>query len=103
MDISSDGQTLIAGYENGDLILWDINTGSNIKSINGVHELTILNVKFWQDGKDNIIASDAVGNINLFSLKKKFLSYIVEIQPLLSKSNSVFFEIEILKNQGQAL
>ena len=78
MDISSDSMNLIAGYENGEIIIWDIETANNIRQISGVLESAIMCVKFWKNDKDHLLASDASGNVYLFTIKKLFWTYSVD-------------------------
>ena len=87
MDISKD-DGLICGYEHGQLILWDLRTGSNIKTIQGFHIVPILCVKFWKETRSHIIISDIGGNVNLLVINKVLLSYTVDKQMLLTNATS---------------
>jgi hypothetical protein len=63
------------GVEKGNVILYDANVGTEIKTISGIHESAILNVKFWKDGSnDHVISTDSSCNVYLITLNKIFWS-----------------------------
>lgn len=99
VDISKDGESLVAGYEKGQIIIWDIYSGSILKSISGVHDTVILTIKFYKDTKSHIITSDNVGNVNLLTVNKVLFSYTVDKQLLLCKSAGNVSSIQALKSQ----
>lgn len=90
---------MVAGYEKGQIILWDLNTGYNLKVITGLHENIILALKFYKDTKSHIISSDNIGNVSLININKVLFSYTVDKQLLLSKSAGNVSCIQPLKSQ----
>ena len=99
IDISRDGDCLVAGYEKGQIILWDLYSGSNLKTIVGLHENVILTLRFYKDTKSHIISSDNIGNVYLINVNKVLFSYTVDKQLLLSKSAGNVSTIQPLKSQ----
>lgn len=99
MDIDSERECLICGYENGQLVLWDLNTGNSIKTIQGVHSTPILSVKFWKDGKSNFISSDSVGNVLMLQINKVLFAYTVDKNMLLDGNAGPVCSIEIIKKE----
>lgn len=82
VDVSSEGDTLLVGYEKGGLSIFETFSGAVIKQILGVHQGSVLAAKFWK-GSDRIISSDNQGNLFLFKLQKVFWSVSFDKQLLL--------------------
>lgn len=99
IDISKDGDCLVAGYEKGQIIIWDLYSGSNLKTIVALHENVILKIKFYKDTKSHIITSDNVGNVYLLNVNKVLFSYTVDKQLLLCKSAGNVSSIQALRSQ----
>jgi len=97
--ISKDGDCLAAGYEKGQIILWDLYSGSNLKTIVGLHENIILALKFYKETKSHLISSDNAGNVYLINVNKVLFSYTVDKQLLLSKSAGKVSSIQPLNSQ----
>lgn len=99
LDISYDGESLVAGYEKGQIILWDLYSGGNLKTILGIHDKEILCLKFYKETKNHIISSDNVGFVYLITVNKVLFSYTVDKQLLLSKSAGNVSSIRNLRSQ----
>lgn len=89
----------MAGYEKGQIIIWDLYSGSNLKTIVGIHDNVILCLKFYKDTKTHIISSDNIGNVYLMNVNKVLFSYTVDKQLLLSKSAGNVCSIQSLRSQ----
>ena len=99
VDINKEGDALICGHEGGQLVMWDLNNGSNIKTIFAVHDSPVLCVRFWKEGRNNIISSDQSGNVFLLSINRVLFSYTVDKQLLLHKSAGSITSIQVLDKQ----
>ena len=66
---------LLIGHQNGVIGLWDIQSKKLLKSIQ-VHNSAVLNVKLLKDSR--IVSSDAHGILNLVSISKVLLLYVME-------------------------
>jgi hypothetical protein len=74
LDISPDETWFIAGYFHGQIVMWDLKSGSSVKASNTVHRKTVLALRFWKNSRTNVISSDAEGGIHLVEYSKSFLS-----------------------------
>ncbi|EGR30886.1 kinesin motor domain protein [Ichthyophthirius multifiliis] len=64
LDICKQGDYIGAGYENGTIVLYDVDQGSVLKSIFGMHEGEIIAFKFLKEGINTISESfDIVGHL----------------------------------------
>lgn len=97
MDIDSDRECLICGYERGQIVMWDLNMGTAFKHIIGAHDSTILSLKFWKDGKTHIISSDSNGNVLLLHVHKALFTYSVDKSVLLDGSAGQVCDIRIAR------
>jgi hypothetical protein len=66
MALSPDGRTVLSGEINGQVILWDAETGQEIYLLNG-HRETITGVAFAQDNRTALSSSED-GNIIVWNL-----------------------------------
>lgn len=74
LDISPDETWFIAGYFHGQVVMWDLKSGSSVKASNTVHKRTVLSMRFWKNSRNHVISSDAEGGIHLIEYTKSFLS-----------------------------
>ena len=93
MDISSDCETLVCGHEDGQLVLWNINTAYKIKIIFGIHSSPVLTITFWKDYKNFLLSTDLEGNLYSISIGKFFFSLIIDHQLLLEKNSGIISNI----------
>lgn len=100
LDASRDGEALISGYEKGQIVLWDLNTGANLKTIVGVSECPLLSIRFYKETKSHIVCSDNAGNVFLLNINKVFFSFTVDKQLLLHKSAGNVCCIDVLRSQN---
>lgn len=72
--VSLNEKYAVLGYEIGSIIIWNLEKGSLIKSINVNSLYVITSIKFWQDSYHNILSGDINGNFVVFEYKKSPLS-----------------------------
>ena len=59
MDIHpKDSEYLVAGYKNGNVVLWDLQQFKPLKIVNDIHKTQTLSVKFINYNNLHTIASD---------------------------------------------
>ena len=111
MDVTSDSQTLVAGYELGFVVVWNKIKQYEIIIIPplGLFKSAVIQVKFWKDAIEGILASDASGNVQQICVKESMYStslyksyYFDRFDPtcsklLLQKESDAFYDIEVLK------
>ena len=83
MDIDSDCECLVCGYERGQLVFWDLSSQTVLKTIQKEHQSAILAVKFWKEGKSNIISGDSSGKVLTLQVNKGVFSSKVTKEMLL--------------------
>ena len=86
IDLSHDGDALIAGYTSGLVVLWDAIRGTILKSVGDVHASPVTSVRFLpQSDSLGIVTVDAGGLVNRIIFSKAVLwgSYNVETECLL--------------------
>jgi hypothetical protein len=98
MDITPDGDYLIAGYSNGFLALWDLHTTKCKKLVTGVHKNCIVACKFIKNDKKKfeILSSDIDGNVFKITIKEGLFSTSADSQYLIRHDVPIFL-INILK------
>lgn len=92
MDVTQDGDYLIAGYSNGYLALWDLHTTKCKKLITNVHKNGIVAVKFIRNDKKKfeLLSSDVDGNVFKVVIKEGLFSVGVDSQYLIKHDIPVF-------------
>ncbi len=98
MDISADGDLLLAGYSNGFLAVWELSTLKVKKLIKDIHKISIVACKFIRSDskKSDFISSDIEGNVFKVSVKSGYFSIGVESKILIRNPTPIFL-IDILK------
>ena len=105
MDISDDKTTLLAGYSNGYIILWDIKFGKIQKTLKKEHKNGILCTKFLTTdiSVTEIISSDLNGEVNKIILTQNFLYLNVKNENIIYYKTTPFYQIDILKLHNDEL
>ena len=98
IDIASNGETLVAGYTNGTVILWDIIKGSMVKSVTEIHPSPITVVRFISEKNLSIVSVDAGGLVNKLTFVKTMLwsNYNVENECLLDGTAGQILAMDVL-------
>jgi WD40 repeat protein len=99
MDISDDKTTLLSGYSNGNIALWDLKFGKMKKLLKNEHENAILCCKFLlcNDYVTEFISSDYDGVVNKIILTQNFLFLNVNNINIIYYKVTPFYQIDILK------
>ena len=109
LDVSASGDFLFCGYENGEIIIWDVAKGNVIKRLSDVHSGRIVKLcVVYGVGEDaasitgisneyTIISVDSKGVVNKTKLTKSmFLSISVESECLLDGSAGAILDLSPL-------
>lgn len=97
LDLSSNGETLIVGYSNGSLLLWDIIKGTVMKSVTDLHPSPITACRFVSDHLMNVVTVDAGGLVNRVIFSKTIWSSVgIESECLLDGTAGQILAIHIL-------
>eukprot|EP01022_Parablepharisma_sp_SALTPOND_P013525 TRINITY_DN1815_c0_g1_i1.p1 TRINITY_DN1815_c0_g1~~TRINITY_DN1815_c0_g1_i1.p1 ORF type:complete len:1052 (+),score=137.85 TRINITY_DN1815_c0_g1_i1:4823-7978(+) len=97
IDIKKGGNHLIAGYENGAMLLWDLGKWSMQKLDTSVHSAAVLSVKFLKGTKLRTISSDAAGEVQVCEFSKALLGTNVKAN-LVNRDRCVFNICPLLPN-----
>lgn len=71
LDLSHNGEAVIAGYTTGMLLVWDTIRGTILRSVSDVHSSPITSVRFLTEFKT--VTVDASGLVNKFTFTKNLL------------------------------
>jgi WD40 repeat protein len=74
IDISYDESWCVSGYEKGQVAVWDLNTGYNIRISNSIFSCPVLNAKFWKYQRQFVVFSDVKGNLASVECVKTLLT-----------------------------
>ena len=98
IDIASNGETLVAGYTNGTVILWDVIKGSMVKTVSEVHPSPITVVRFISEKTLSIVSVDAGGLVNKLTFVKTMLwsNFNVETECLLDGTAGQILAMDVL-------
>jgi len=86
IDLSHDGDALIAGYTSGLVVLWDAIRGTILKSVGDAHSSPVTSVRFIpRPDSLSVVTVDAGGLVNRLNFSKMvlFSTYTVETECLL--------------------
>ena len=100
IDISDNGQYLLAGFPNGDIDLWEINNKKLIYTVKSVHTSEITALKFLSITNNNqfeFISCDNSGNIYKVNITVGFLGYKQTVTVIEKNALCAFFSIDINK------
>lgn len=103
LDICINGDTLMAGYEKGQLQLWDMTKMQPLKVISGILEARVICTKFYKFDRTNVIASDLAGNVHLISIQSMLWSVTFDNKRLVNRSINVYHDIDVLRSDYEPL
>ena len=85
IDLSANGENLVAGYTSGCIALWDVIKGTIVKSVPDMHPSPITSLRFISEKTLTLVSVDAGGLVNKLSFTKPLLwtTYNVESECLL--------------------
>lgn len=96
MNVSPDGEYLLAGYSNGFVVLWEINSNNPKKFINSLHKTCVLDIKFLSVSNKKrweFISTEADGSVQHVVIKDGLFSVSVD-NSLLLKNKIPFHSIK---------
>ena len=98
LDISGNGEALLAGYTSGFLVLWDIIKGVMIKTVTEVHQSPITTVRFLTDKELKVVTVDAGGLVNKLTFSKNILwsAYSMDVECLLDGTAGQILATDVL-------
>jgi vacuolar protein sorting-associated protein 8 len=96
IDLSANGEAIIAGYVSGILLLWDTIKGVVLRSVTDTHPSPITSVRFLTELK--IVSVDAGGLVNKLAFARTILwsNYSVEIDCLLDGTAGQILAMNVL-------
>ena len=96
LDLSHNGEAVVAGYTSGILVLWDTIRGVVLRTVSDVHPSPITSVRFLTELK--IVTVDAGGLVNKFTFSKNLLwsSYSVDTECLLDGTAGQILSMNVL-------
>lgn len=74
VDISQDETWCISGYEKGQVAVWDLTTGYNIRVSNSIFTAPVITAKFWKPQRQFVVFSDIKGNLAAVECVKTLLT-----------------------------
>jgi len=110
IDVSGNGEALIAGYTSGVLILWDVIKGVMLKVISDVHPSPISTVRFLNEKDMKVVTVDSGGLVNMLTFNKNILwsTYSMDTDCLLDGTAGQILAMHVLpsptiKNKGNII
>jgi WD40 repeat protein len=96
VDISHNGDVVIAGYTSGIIVLWDAIKGTVLRNINDSHPSPITSVRFLSDLK--AVTVDAGGLVNKLTFSRNMLwsNYSMETECLLDGTAGQILAMNVL-------
>jgi len=79
LDVSLVKRWLVCGHRDGHAALWDIQTNTLLKHIDGVHDTGIIHAKFLYD-RVRVVTADRKGVVNILAFTWSFFSYSVNVE-----------------------
>ena len=98
MDISEDGLYLLAGYANGDIDLWEINTKKYLYTVKSVHHSEITSIKFLSvtsNKQFDFISCDIDCNCYKVNISSFFFTYKHSYTPIETNTLNPFYAMEL--------
>jgi len=100
MDYKEDTKFLVAGYENGNLVIFDITKRSVVKMISNSHEAAIIGLEIVTNEPLQYLSVDTAGVVMLNELERMMLLYNQESSCVFSQSAGLnFVQLEILNHK----
>lgn len=98
IDVSGNGEALIAGYASGILVLWDIIKGVVLKAMSDVHPSPISAARFLNEKDLKVVSVDSGGLVNKLTFTKNLLwsAYSMETACLLDGTAGQILAMNVL-------
>lgn len=102
LDINKEADSLISGYEHGEIVLWDLASGLALKNVFGVHESAVINIQFYTPGRSKVISCDARGRVFILQIKRVLFSYTVDKKLLLERNVGPTLSLQVFPGRAAA-
>lgn len=96
IDISFDETWAVSGYEQGQVAIWDMTTGNNVRATNSIFSVPILSARFWKVQRQFVVCSDLKGNVALIECVKSFLSTTLTTEMIFRGEAGIVTDIQPL-------
>ena len=98
IDLSGNGENLVAGYTSGCIALWDVIKGTIVKTAPDIHQSPITSLRFISEKNLSLVSVDAGGLVNKLSFTKPLLwtTFNVESECLLDGTAGQILAFSIL-------
>ena len=80
MDISCDGEHVIAGHTDGRLVLWDLQSKVALRTLDDCHVSPVSAVRFVNRDRFKVVSADVKGFVQLTTIPQGAASFSVEHQ-----------------------
>jgi len=94
--ISPDGSSMLVGHKNGQIVLWDLNTGKVAVVVKEVHTSTVLALAFARSNWQYALSSDANGKLFLLTFTSTLGRKGCQSTLLLEQSSNIGITLRIL-------
>jgi len=98
--ISKDQNWAVSGFHQGQIVLWDLKSGSCIRASNSVHKSPVLSLEFWKESRSHLLSGDASGKVMLVEYGKSFLSVTLNSRKLLGEGEGACMCIDALPSSS---
>lgn len=96
IDLSRSGNDwLVAGYQNGHIVLYDVMEPKPLKAITDSHSSPIVALKFTNSGT-GFLSVDVKGVVNQFNMSKVLMMWVCEAVSVLNGSAGRILALEVL-------
>eukprot|EP00943_MAST-04B_sp_MAST-4B-sp1_P009275 g9275.t1 len=98
IDVSWGSDYLIAGYQSGKIVLWNILNGKEEKILSDAHDCPVVNLRFWPSTKNGLSAAslDIKGRINLLTFNKRLFTWYVDRRCLVNENTGSKIALNVL-------
>lgn len=104
LDVSGNGEALIAGYTSGILVLWDVIKGVVLKVVGDLHLSPISSVRFLNEKELKVVSVDSGGLVNKLAFTKNLIwsAYSMETACLLDGTAGQILAMNVLPSNPSA-
>ena len=97
LDLSQNGDTVVAGYTSGLIVLWDTIRGMVLRSVTETHPSPITTIRFLRDLK--VVSVDSSGLVHKMTFTKNLLwaNYSIETECLLDGTAGQILAMHVLQ------
>jgi hypothetical protein len=102
IDIAMNGETIVAGYTSGVIVLWDVIRGIVLKTVVDTYPSPITYVRYLSEREIKVVTVDAAGIVNKLNFSKNILwsAYSVETECLLDGTAGQILAVNVLPSMS---